>query len=148
MATGNTVVALASERFPLPAVTLSEVLATSDVPGGVINVLTGRTAEVAPWLASHMDVNAIDLAGAPDALAGELAVGGRREPQARRPGRAGGLDADAWPAADARLPGNQDRLAPRRHLTPHHGPGRDVRHAQVRICRTGPGRAACLALMA
>jgi len=71
---GNTVVALASERFPLPAVTLSEVLATSDVPGGVINVLTGRTAEIAPWLASHMDVNAIDLCGAPDALAADLAV--------------------------------------------------------------------------
>ncbi|WP_426562654.1 aldehyde dehydrogenase family protein [Angustibacter sp. McL0619] len=64
---GNTVVLLASERRPLPAVTLSEVLATSDVPGGVVNVLTGRTAEVAPWLASHMDVNAIDLAGAVDA---------------------------------------------------------------------------------
>ena len=61
---GNTVVAVASERFPLPAVSLSEVLATSDVPGGVINVLTGRTAEIAPWLASHMDVNAIDLSGA------------------------------------------------------------------------------------
>jgi len=72
--TGNTVVALASERFPLPAVSLSEVLATSDVPGGVINVLTGRTAEVAPWLASHMDVNAIDLTGAPDDLADDLAV--------------------------------------------------------------------------
>ncbi len=71
---GNTVVALASERFPLPAATLSEVLATSDVPGGVINVLTGRTAEIAPWLASHMDVNAIDLCGAPDALADDLAV--------------------------------------------------------------------------
>jgi acyl-CoA reductase-like NAD-dependent aldehyde dehydrogenase len=60
--TGNVVVVLASETRPLPAVTLGEVLATSDVPGGVINVLTGRTAEVAPWLASHMDVNAIDLA--------------------------------------------------------------------------------------
>jgi acyl-CoA reductase-like NAD-dependent aldehyde dehydrogenase len=72
--TGSTVVVLASERFPLPAVSLSEVLATSDVPAGVINVLTGRTEEVAPWLASHMDVNAIDLAGAPDALAGDLAV--------------------------------------------------------------------------
>jgi acyl-CoA reductase-like NAD-dependent aldehyde dehydrogenase len=68
---GNTVVALASEGFPLPAVSLSEVLATSDVPGGVINVLTGRTAEVAPWLASHMDVNAIDLCGA-DGAAEEL----------------------------------------------------------------------------
>ena len=63
---GNTVVVLASERRPLPAVSLSEVLATSDVPGGVVNVLTGRTAEVAPWLASHMDVNAIDLTGVAD----------------------------------------------------------------------------------
>ena len=72
--TGNTVVALASERCPLPAVSLTEVLATSDVPGGVINVLTGRTAEVAPWLASHMDVNAIDLTGAPPAMADDLAV--------------------------------------------------------------------------
>jgi acyl-CoA reductase-like NAD-dependent aldehyde dehydrogenase len=72
--TGNTAVVLASERFPLPAVTLSEVLATSDVPGGVINVLTGRTAEIAPWLASHMDVNAIDLSGAPGPLADDLAV--------------------------------------------------------------------------
>jgi acyl-CoA reductase-like NAD-dependent aldehyde dehydrogenase len=72
--TGNTVVALASERCPLPAVSLTEVLATSDVPAGVINVLTGRTAEVAPWLASHMDVNAIDLTGAPPEMAGDLAV--------------------------------------------------------------------------
>jgi acyl-CoA reductase-like NAD-dependent aldehyde dehydrogenase len=69
---GNTVVVLASERFPLPAVSLSEVLATSDVPGGVINVLTGRTAEIAPWLASHMDVNAIDLCGASAPLAEDL----------------------------------------------------------------------------
>lgn len=61
---GNTAVVLTSELRPLPAVTLSEVLATSDVPAGVINVITGRTAEVAPWLASHQDVNAIDLAGA------------------------------------------------------------------------------------
>jgi acyl-CoA reductase-like NAD-dependent aldehyde dehydrogenase len=72
--TGNTVVALASERYPLPAVSLTEVLATSDVPAGVVNVLTGRTAEIAPWLASHMDVNAIDLCGAPPALADDLAV--------------------------------------------------------------------------
>jgi acyl-CoA reductase-like NAD-dependent aldehyde dehydrogenase len=71
---GNTVVVLASEPHPLPAVTLSEVLATSDVPGGVVNVLTGRVAEVAPWLASHMDVNAIDLTGADDSLRIELAV--------------------------------------------------------------------------
>jgi len=65
--TGNTAVVLTSEQRPLPAVTLSEVLATSDVPAGVINLITGRTAEVAPWLASHQDVNAIDLAGAADA---------------------------------------------------------------------------------
>jgi acyl-CoA reductase-like NAD-dependent aldehyde dehydrogenase len=71
---GNTVVAVASERCPLPAVSLSEVLATSDVPGGVINVLTGRTEEIAPWLASHMDVNAIDLSGAASPLADDLAA--------------------------------------------------------------------------
>jgi acyl-CoA reductase-like NAD-dependent aldehyde dehydrogenase len=61
---GNTAVVLASELRPLPAITLSEALATSDVPGGVINIITGRTAEVSPWLASHRDVNAIDLTGA------------------------------------------------------------------------------------
>ncbi|MDQ1536414.1 MAG: hypothetical protein QOE58_807 [Actinomycetota bacterium] len=61
---GNTAVVLTSELRPLPAVTLSEVLATSDVPAGVINLITGRAAEVAPWLATHQDVNAIDLAGA------------------------------------------------------------------------------------
>ena len=72
---GNACVLLASEQRALPAVTLSEVLATSDVPGGVVNVLTGRVAEVAPWLAAHMDVNAIDLAGVDDAgLRGELEV--------------------------------------------------------------------------
>ncbi|MGH3714959.1 MAG: aldehyde dehydrogenase family protein [Micromonosporaceae bacterium] len=71
--TGNTVVVLASEAYPLPAITLAEVLATSDLPGGVVNLLTGRPAETAPWLASHMDVNAIDLAGVDDpALAVDL----------------------------------------------------------------------------
>jgi hypothetical protein len=68
IATGNTAVVVASEDRPLPAVTLTEVLATSDVPPGVVNVLTGRTAELAPVLAAHMDVNAIDLSGV--ALAG------------------------------------------------------------------------------
>jgi len=62
--TGNTVVVVASEGLPLPAISLAEVLATSDVPGGVINVLTGSAAEIAPWLASHADVNGLDLAGA------------------------------------------------------------------------------------
>jgi Aldehyde dehydrogenase family len=65
IATGNTVVVVASEPTPLPAVTLAEVLATSDVPGGVVNILTGQLAELAPVLAAHMDVNAIDLTGAP-----------------------------------------------------------------------------------
>jgi acyl-CoA reductase-like NAD-dependent aldehyde dehydrogenase len=60
---GNTVVVVASQERPLPAVTLGEVLATSDVPGGVINILTGHTDELAPVLASHLDVNAIDLTG-------------------------------------------------------------------------------------
>ncbi len=61
--TGNTVVVVSSYDRPLPAVTFSEVLATSDVPGGVVNILTGAAATVAPWLAAHMDVNAIDLTG-------------------------------------------------------------------------------------
>jgi acyl-CoA reductase-like NAD-dependent aldehyde dehydrogenase len=63
LTTGNTAVVVASESRPLPAVSLSEVLATSDVPGGVVNLLTGFTAELAPWLASHRDVNALDLSG-------------------------------------------------------------------------------------
>lgn len=62
--TGNTVVVVASQKAPLAAVSLAEVLATSDVPGGVVNILTGSPAEIAPWLAGHADVNAIDLAGA------------------------------------------------------------------------------------
>jgi acyl-CoA reductase-like NAD-dependent aldehyde dehydrogenase len=72
IATGNTAVVIAAQDRPLPAITLSEVLATSDVPGGVVNVITGRTAELAPWLASHADVNAIDLAGAPESMRTEL----------------------------------------------------------------------------
>ena len=64
--TGNTCVVASSHLRPLPAVTLAEVLATSDVPGGVINLLTGPLADTAPTLASHMDVNAIDLTGALD----------------------------------------------------------------------------------
>jgi len=65
---GNTAVVIASERSPLPAVSLAEVLATSDVPGGVVNILTGRTAELVPWLASHMDVNGLDVTGVPAEL--------------------------------------------------------------------------------
>jgi acyl-CoA reductase-like NAD-dependent aldehyde dehydrogenase len=61
---GNTVVAVASETHPLAAIELAEAVATSDVPGGAVNILTGYRSELGPWLASHMDVNAIDLAGA------------------------------------------------------------------------------------
>ena len=64
LTTGNAVVVLASELAPCAAMTFAEVLATSDVPGGVVNILTGSVDEVAPWLASHADVNAIDLTGA------------------------------------------------------------------------------------
>ena len=72
IATGNTCVLVASSERPLPAITLAEVLATSDLPGGVVNLLTGSTAELAPWLASHADVNALDLAGVEPAAAVEL----------------------------------------------------------------------------
>ena len=63
LATGNTVVVIASSERPLPAVSLTEALATSDLPGGVLNLLTGSVAELAPWLASHRDVNCLDLTG-------------------------------------------------------------------------------------
>ena len=66
VATGNAVIAIASTDRPVPAITLTEVLATSDVPAGTINVLTGDPAEIMPWLASHADVNAIDLTGIED----------------------------------------------------------------------------------
>jgi acyl-CoA reductase-like NAD-dependent aldehyde dehydrogenase len=71
--TGNACVVLAAEDRPLPAISLAEVLATSDLPGGVVNILTGRAAEVAPWLASHLDVHGLDLTGVEDpALAVDL----------------------------------------------------------------------------
>jgi acyl-CoA reductase-like NAD-dependent aldehyde dehydrogenase len=75
---GNSAVVVASQSRPLPAITLAEVLGTSDLPGGVVNVLTGTTAETAPWLASHMDVNAIDLTG----IAGDEDQGRALEVQA------------------------------------------------------------------
>ncbi|MFF9351328.1 aldehyde dehydrogenase family protein [Streptomyces sp. NPDC014734] len=74
IATGNTAVVVASARSPLPALSLGEVLATSDLPGGVVNILSGRTAEIAAPLASHQDVNAIDLTGADPDLAKELEI--------------------------------------------------------------------------
>jgi acyl-CoA reductase-like NAD-dependent aldehyde dehydrogenase len=72
LVTGNAVVLIASELRPLPAVTLSEVLATSDVPGGVVNVLTGRKTELVPVLAGHADVDALDTWGVPDAMRTEV----------------------------------------------------------------------------
>ena len=72
LATGNTSVVVAAQDAPLPAISLAEVLATSDLPGGVVNLLTGYTAELAPWLAAHRDVNALDLTGAAPDLRAEL----------------------------------------------------------------------------
>jgi acyl-CoA reductase-like NAD-dependent aldehyde dehydrogenase len=65
LTTGNTVVVLASPDRPLPAVSLAEALATSDLPGGVLNLLTGSVTELLPWLAGHRDVNCLDLTGVP-----------------------------------------------------------------------------------
>jgi acyl-CoA reductase-like NAD-dependent aldehyde dehydrogenase len=74
LTTGNTAVVIASQDHPLPAISLAEVLATSDLPGGVVNVLTGFTAELAPWLAAHRDVNALDLTGAAPGARRDLQV--------------------------------------------------------------------------
>jgi acyl-CoA reductase-like NAD-dependent aldehyde dehydrogenase len=63
LAGGNSAVLIASENFPLPAITLSEALATSDLPGGVVNILTGKSAELAPWVGSHMEIDGVDVAG-------------------------------------------------------------------------------------
>jgi acyl-CoA reductase-like NAD-dependent aldehyde dehydrogenase len=68
LVTGNTVVVVSSERRPIPSVTLAEALATSDLPAGVVNILTGSPAELVPWMAGHMDVNVLDLTGAPAEL--------------------------------------------------------------------------------
>lgn len=71
--TGNAVIVMPSPSAPIPAITLAECLATSDVPGGVVNILTGAPAEVMPWLAEHADVNALDLTGIVDeSVAAEL----------------------------------------------------------------------------
>ena len=87
LVSGNAVVLITSETRPLPAVTLSEVLATSDVPGGVVNILTGRKAELVPVLAAHEDVDAIDTWGVPETLrtATELAAASDLKRLARRP---------------------------------------------------------------
>ena len=63
IASGNSAVLITSEIYPLPAITLSEVLATSDVPAGVVNILTGKITELAPWIGSHMEIDGVDVAG-------------------------------------------------------------------------------------
>lgn len=73
---GNTAVLIASERLPLSAISLAEVMATSDLPAGVVNILTGSKSELIPWLASHMEVDGIDLSGADKKLDGEIKKAG------------------------------------------------------------------------
>ena len=63
LAGGNSAVLIASETYPLPAITLGEVLATSDLPAGVVNILTGKTSELYPWVGSHMEIDGVDVAG-------------------------------------------------------------------------------------
>jgi acyl-CoA reductase-like NAD-dependent aldehyde dehydrogenase len=63
LAGGNSAILIASESYPLPAITLGEVIATSDVPGGVVNILTGKASELLPWAGSHMEIDGVDVAG-------------------------------------------------------------------------------------
>ncbi len=102
--TGNAAVVVAGEARPLPALELAEVLATSDLPGGVVNILTGQTAELAPVLAAHRDVDALDLAGAAPAARSRARGGGGRQRQTR-----------PAPAADRRRTGPPSQ-APARML--------------------------------
>ena len=108
---GNAVVAVASETHPLAAIELAEVLATSDVPGGVVNVLTGHRDELAPWLAGHMDVNALDLTGADGSVAELERLAAENVKRVVR-GQADGQSA----VGDRGLPRAEDRLAPDRAL--------------------------------
>ena len=73
---GNTVIVLASTKAPLPAMSFAEVLATSDVPAGVVNILTGKKEELAPWMASHMDIDGFDITGLPAKLHGAMRIAG------------------------------------------------------------------------
>ena len=123
--TGNAVVLLASERRPLPAVTLTEVLATSDVPGGVVNVLTGYRAELVPVLAGHADVDALDTWGVPDDLRTdiELLAADDIKRLSRRPTKVAEVPLRLarrrrrrTPRMDRRLPRDEDGLAPDRRL--------------------------------
>ena len=105
-----------AQDAPLPAISLAEVLATSDLPGGVVNLLTGVTAELAPWLASHRDVNAIDLTGAAAGDPRRAADRGGRQRQARLRAALDRLDGRPRPDPAHRVRRDQDRLAPDRRL--------------------------------
>ncbi|CAB4801724.1 unannotated protein [freshwater metagenome] len=76
ISTGNSAVVIASEKRPLPAITLSEALATSDLPAGVLNILTGKVSELAPWLASHMEIDGLDVTGVNSKIESELRIAG------------------------------------------------------------------------
>jgi len=76
LAGGNSAILIASESYPLPAITLGEVIATSDVPGGVVNILTGKTSELLPWVGSHMEIDGIDLTGVSKKQEDELRLAG------------------------------------------------------------------------
>lgn len=76
LAGGNTAILIASNKYPLPAITLSEVIGTSDVPGGVVNILTGDSSELAPWISSHMDIDGIDQSGLTPSQEREMRVAG------------------------------------------------------------------------
>ena len=141
---------------PLPAVTLAEVLATSDVPGGVVNILTGSAAEIAPWLASHMDVNAIDLTGvagdAELATALEVAAAENLKRVRRAPAAEPDWTADPGIDRDDGVPRDQDGLAPDRRLTARarqrDRPGRPLRGRQVAARRAArPAGAAARRLL-
>ena len=73
---GNTVVALANSRNPLPAITFAEVLATSDIPAGLVNILTGKKQELAPWYASHMDIDGLDVSDVEEPLLADIKIAG------------------------------------------------------------------------
>ena len=73
---GNTVVILASTKAPLSAMSFAEVIATSDVPAGVINILTGKKEEIAPWMASHMDIDGLDISGLAPKSQGDIRIAG------------------------------------------------------------------------
>ncbi len=76
LAGGNSAILIASENFPLPAISLGEVIATSDLPGGVVNILTGKASELIPWVGSHMEIDGIDLTGVSKKQEEELRLAG------------------------------------------------------------------------